>query len=286
MKRDRQYASWQSRGILLLVFPVVVAHVLLSEQIAGSNLHLYALGISTLFALTVGLLRAATPLAAVLGGFLTASLIYSTSVFPYHWFSSALSPLLALFLLTFAATRFGGRTKERLATAEAKTGRSAAQVAANLGVAALSILPLWGTMFLKLIPQLQTSIGVVAMLAALAESTADTLSSELGQVLGGEPRLITNLRRVPPGTDGAISLAGTVTGIVGAGIVAVIGAYALQLKPLAFCIAFAASILGLFADSLLGATLEPRRWLNNDAVNFLSTVVAALSAAGMASLYR
>jgi len=43
-------------------------------------------------------------------------------------------------------------------------------------------------------------------------------------------------------------------------------------------IAFAAAIAGLFADSLLGATLERRGWLNNDSVNFLSTAFAALIA--------
>jgi uncharacterized membrane protein len=35
---------------------------------------------------------------------------------------------------------------------------------------------------------------------------------------------------------------------------------------------------GLFADSLLGATAERRGWLNNDAVNFLSTFAAAVIA--------
>jgi uncharacterized membrane protein len=37
-------------------------------------------------------------------------------------------------------------------------------------------------------------------------------------------------------------------------------------------------VSGLFVDSLLGATIERRGWLNNDAVNFLSTLAAALMA--------
>jgi uncharacterized protein (TIGR00297 family) len=286
MKRNREFDSWQSRFILLLIFPPVVMQVLVSFRIPGSALHRNALGISVLFALVVGALRAATPMAAILGAFLTASLIYSTAIFPYYWYASALSPLLTLFLLTFAATKFGRKTKEHLGIAEEKTGRSAAQIAANLGVAALAASPLFGSGLLKLIPALHSSIGVVAMLAALVESTADTLSSELGQVIGGEPRLIINLRRVPAGTDGAVSLAGTLAGIAGAAIVATIGAYTLQLRPLAMFIALMGGILGFFADSLFGATLERRQWLNNDAVNFLSTVVAAASAALMASYYQ
>jgi uncharacterized membrane protein len=35
-------------------------------------------------------------------------------------------------------------------------------------------------------------------------------------------------------------------------------------------------VFGLFFDSLLGATLEDRGWLNNDGVNFLSTASAAV----------
>jgi uncharacterized membrane protein len=50
-------------------------------------------------------------------------------------------------------------------------------------------------------------------LAALAEAAADTVSSEAGQVLsqalGGRPRMITTLRPAEPGTDGAVSLLGT-----------------------------------------------------------------------------
>jgi uncharacterized membrane protein len=40
-------------------------------------------------------------------------------------------------------------------------------------------------------------------------------------------------------------------------------------------------VFGLFFDSLLGATLERAGWLNNDAVNFLSTASAAAFAAAL-----
>lgn len=283
MKRDPQISPWQSRLILLLVTPVVGTYVFLSIISPGKP-HGYALGISTFFAVAVGTLRAATPGAALLGGLLTASLIYSTSIIPFQWFSSELSPLLVLFLLTFAATRFGKRTKEHLAIAESSRGRNAAQIAANLGVAGLAAIPMWGPALLAFHPELNSSIGAVASLAALIESTADTLSSELGQVIGGQPRMITNLRKVPAGTDGAISLAGTMAGLAGASIVAFVGAYALQFRFEAMLIAFAGGILGFFIDSLLGATLELRHWLNNDAVNFLSTLAAAVTAVAIALL--
>jgi uncharacterized membrane protein len=42
-----------------------------------------------------------------------------------------------------------------------------------------------------------------------------------------------------------------------------------------FWISAASGAFGLLFDSLLGATLERHKWLNNDAVNFLSTTAAA-----------
>ncbi|MGA8909623.1 MAG: DUF92 domain-containing protein, partial [Acidobacteriaceae bacterium] len=118
------------------------------------------------------------------------------------------------------------------------------------------------------------------MIAAMAEATADTVSSELGQVLGGEPRMITTLGPVPAGTDGAISLAGTLLGSLAAAILVAVAALALpQLSRIDAILALAAGIAGVFIDSLLGAIPERGGWLNNDAVNTLSTLAAALLAA-------
>jgi uncharacterized protein (TIGR00297 family) len=98
-------------------------------------------------------------------------------------------------------------------------------------------------------------------------------------VLGGSPLLLTTLRRVPAGTDGAISLAGTVAGIIGATVVVLVGAATHGLRLSDTLTAGFAGISGLFIDSLLGATVERTGQLNNDAVNFLSTLAAAVIAA-------
>jgi uncharacterized protein (TIGR00297 family) len=113
------------------------------------------------------------------------------------------------------------------------------------------------------------------MLAALVEATADTVSSEIGQAFGGTPFMLTTLRRVPPGTDGAISLYGTLAGIAAAALIAATGMPALGMSFAECLVAFTAGILGLFFDSLLGATLERRGYIGNDLVNFTSTAFAA-----------
>jgi uncharacterized protein (TIGR00297 family) len=192
--------------------------------------------------------------------------------------------VLVLLVMTSLATRAGHKRKERLGTAESKRGRAASQVAANLGVAALvsnSLAESWmieqGWVHGRFAPAPVFVLG----LAALAEAAADTVSSELGQVLSGHPRMITTFRKAEPGTDGAISVGGTAVGIVAAGLVAAAGAWTLGGGWSMLALSWGAGVFGLFFDSLLGATLERRGWINNDAVNFLSTASAAAFAFGL-----
>ncbi len=276
---DHPRLHWQSQLILLLVIPLTSAFVLdqFIQRWPFTPVPLIqAFVIGTAFAALVWILRAATPAAALTGGLFTISL--------YLWIPglrTILWPLLALFLLTFAATRFGRRRKEALGVAEGKRGRTASQVVANLGVAAIAGIPISAhRVWLGLYPG---RVALIAAIAALGEATADTLSSELGEVLGGDPYMLTTFRRVPAGTDGAISLNGTLAGAAGAAIITAIAALLFRFTAGECAITFAGAIAGLFFDSLLGATLERRRWLNNDAVNALSTLAAALFAAWAAS---
>ena len=172
-----------------------------------------------------------------------------------------------------------------MGNAEAKSGRNAAQVAANIGVAALIMpvlmLPNW---------LLQSNSGwqiigfavLPAMVAALAEAAADTVSSEIGQAVGGAPRMLTNWREVAEGTDGAISFKGTLAGLAAALLIVLVSMKVLQLPSMLGIFALGGAVFGLFFDSLLGATLERQGRINNDAVNFLSTLAAAVFAGSAA----
>jgi uncharacterized protein (TIGR00297 family) len=274
--------DWQSKFVLLVVLPAVGVDLCLEIPTwAAQNLFLAVstLGICALFGLVTFLLRAATPAASMTGAVIAADLMFSTAVFPYHFWRTALLPVLAVFLLAFAATRLGRGRKQRLGTAESRNGRSASQVAANLGVTALVSTGFAQSIFsgsrwfqyAGVSPVLLFTVG----LAALSEAAADTVSSEIGQVFGERPRMITTLRVAEPGTNGAVSPAGTLAGMLAATIVAATGALALRGNAAMFVAASAGGIFGFLFDSFLGAVLEQHSWLNNDAVNFLSTAAAS-----------
>jgi len=274
--------AWQSKLILLLVVPFAASYTLLQAHWWATQVPavaIWTLGLSLLLGIIVLWLRAATPAAAFVGVVITASLIFSTVVVPYLPWHTALVPTLGVSLLAHIATRFGRKKKKQLGTAERHHGRAASQIAANLGVAMLVSNDFFQSALANsgFSHRLAAAPGIffVAGLAALNEAAADTVSSEIGQVLGHRPRMITTLRPAQPGANGAISLAGTLAGILAAALIAAAGAWAVGGGIVSFSIATTAAVFGLLFDSLLGATLEQRSWLNNDAVNFLSTASAA-----------
>ncbi len=272
---------WQSKLVLLVVMPFVAAQIVLEAHWWAAQMTpvaIWTVGLSVVLGLVTWKLRAATPGASVTGAAITASLMFSTAMFPYQPWRTALPAVVAVSLLAYFATLLGRGHKEQLGTAEDRHGRNAAQVAANLGVAALVSSEFVQSWFVDsgLTRSALAPLPVLALgLAALAEAAADTVSSEIGQVFGGRPRMITTLRVVEPGRDGGVSVIGTLAGALAAGVVAGAGTLAFSGDWTMFWVSSTGGVFGLLFDSLLGATLEERGWLNNDAVNFLSTASAA-----------
>ena len=288
-RREDGPLAWQSKVVLLLVLPWTAGSVILQSHWWLTQVPVVAyetLGISAIFGLIVWRMRAGTPGAAFTGALITASLMYSTVQYPYKtsWLHGGLMPLLAVFLLTYAAMKVGRAKKERLGTGESKRGRNAAQVAANLGVAALAATPLALFTANSMLERTFEAIGAFMIMVPLAEAAADTVSSELGQVFGGQPRMITTLRRVEKGTDGGITLVGTLAGAMAALVVMIVGFWAIHGTRsivgswVSIALGTACGVFGLLFDSLIGATLERRGWLGNDAVNFLSTLSSVVFA--------
>ena len=231
-----------------------------------------------IFAVLAWRVHAATGAAAASGGLIAATLYLGTVVQPGGaWWHTALSPLFALVGLTVLTTRFRLARKEQMGLAEPKSGRRVSQICANLGAAAVTAaLASAG---------LARAVAMMAMTAAFVEATADTASSEMGQSLPGKVILLTSGQIVPAGTDGGISLAGTLAGCSAGAIVAVVAGICLGLRVGETAACFGAGLAGIFFDSWLGATLERRCLLGNDAVNFSSTVFSALLGGFLALLF-
>ena len=202
--------------------------------------------------------------------------------------------LLLFFVTSSALSLWRRKERDELTASFLEKGgpRDAAQVLANGGVfAAAAALFALGS----------DPIWQAVAVGAITTAMADTWSTEIGTIAGGTPRLIISGRLVPPGSSGGITLAGTSAGIVGALLAAVV-AVAMDWETPLLVIA-SAGIVGSLVDSLLGATVQERRWCgacgrlterrihtcgtptthrngirgyNNDLVNFTSTLAGAV----------
>jgi|SRR5579859_2970393 len=191
---------------------------------------------------------------------------------------AAFAVLAALFLMTWISTRMGYPRKLALGLAEQREGRNAWQVLANLAVAALGSLVFSAT---------GNRDWLIAALSALTEAATDTVASEIGQYRGADARLITTWERVPAGIDGGISAGGCAAGLAAGLVIAAVGAAGGIVPSSQLWIPVAAGFAGMLIDSLLGATLQRRGWISNQAVNFCSTLAAgALAYVCLAGIRR
>jgi len=180
--------------------------------------------------------------------------------------------LLSVFGLTWVATRTGLAAKRGRGIAEESGGRTGSQVLANIGLAAACAAGY---------AVFRERWMLLGMVAALAEPAADTVSSECGQALSERAFLISSFERVPAGTDGGVSVLGTLSGALASLVVSVVCVEACGLPPRWIWLATTAGFVGMVADSILGALVERRGWMGNDAVNFLGTVTAMVAAVGL-----
>lgn len=182
-----------------------------------------------------------------------------------------LAMLASFFIIGTAATAWGHQYKMQLGLAEQNKGRrTAGQVMANGGVAGILGLLSW-------VFSGKAELFNLMLAAAFASATADTVSSELGNVYGKRFYHILTLKPDRRGQNGVVSLEGTLLGLAGSALIAVL--YGLGFGWNAFmAVVLIAGTLGNLTDSILGATLERRHYLSNNGVNFLNTVFASVVA--------
>ena len=235
----------------------------------GSGFGFFLFFLASAMVLSV-MLKKLTVWGAIIGGLIGLG-VYAGAGF------TGVAMLAAFFVLGTAATAFKKEWKEQMGISKKGEGRrTAGQVLANGGVAgALGIAA-------AVFPQHAATLQVL-LAAGLASATADTMSSELGVVYGRHFYNITTFKKDARGRDGVVSREGTVIGAAGSVVVALIYAIGFGFDKTFFWIVIA-GMVGNFADSLLGATLERRHLINNNAVNFLNTLIAALAALALMAL--
>jgi uncharacterized protein (TIGR00297 family) len=205
----------------------------------------------------------------VIAGFLVGFVIYAF----LDWQGYLL--LLAFFVIGSAATKLGYRKKEAAKLAQEDKGRRGARHAlANAGVATACAV------FAAMTPY--PVLFALAFAGAFATAAADTASSEIGQLLGRRTYLVTTFRPVPRGTEGAVSLEGTLAGILASLLIAALGAALGLFSWKGVPVVVFAAFVGTTFESIVGAALERRQLLDNEALNFLNTLVGALVAAAFA----
>ena len=217
--------------------------------------------------------------------------------------------LLTFFISSSALSRLFARHKASLDEKYAKgSRRDWGQVLANGGLGALLAL-----LHARYPDQ---DWPWVAFMGAMAAVNADTWATELGTFSPTPPRRITSGVQVEPGTSGGVTLLGYGAVIGGAALIGLAGSF---FSPVASALSWIwitviAGLAGSTADSLLGATLQAIyycpaceketerhplhscgantnhlrgwRWLNNDWVNFICSLVGALAAAGFWAVWR
>ncbi|MFN6526960.1 TIGR00297 family protein [Nostoc sp. ChiSLP03a] len=129
----------------------------------------------------------------------------------------------------------------------------------------------------SLIPNLQ-SLLLLAYVASFSTKLADTTASEVGKAYGKSTFLITTLQPVPRGTEGAVSLEGTLAGIVASVAIALVGwgVGLIDLLGVAWCVL--AAFIATNLESVIGATLQSKyTWLTNEVVNIFNTLIGAIA---------
>ena len=210
------------------------------------------------------LFKKLTVAAAFTGGLLSICIFMGSG----YW---GIAMMTVFFLTGVIVTSWKLDIKQRNGLAEINKGRrTAGQVFANAGLPAIIGIIAWRCPACKI-------DAALIIAACFASATTDTVSSELGNVYGSRYYNILTLKRSVRGLNGVVSAEGILLGIGGSLLIALVYSVAFGWSFNSGIIIIAGTA-GNFADSVLGASLERKNYLNNDAVNFLNTCIAALTA--------
>jgi uncharacterized protein (TIGR00297 family) len=214
---------------------------------------------------------------------------------PWYWLPGGYVLMVVYFILGSAVTRVGMAQKEALGIAEKRDGaRGPENVWGSAFVAAVCALGFWIIKVLETNEALKTNhvspwyfqampLLLLAFVASMATKLSDTCASEIGKAYGQRTFLITTLQPVPRGTEGAVSLEGTLAGIVASVVIALVG-WAVGMiphqNPVGILLCVIAAFVATNLESVIGATIQTKyTWLTNELVNVINTLIGAVVAA-------
>ncbi|WP_315788897.1 TIGR00297 family protein [Fischerella sp. JS2] len=189
------------------------------------------------------------------------------------------------FLVGSFVTRMGMTQKEAEGIAEKRSGARGPEnvwgsaligtlCALGVGMLELGILPVTQSLIADL-----RSLLLLGYVASFSTKLSDTCASEVGKAYGKSTFLITTLQSVPRGTEGAVSLEGTLAGVVASVVIAFVGwaVGLVELLGVLWCVV--AAFIATNVESVIGATLQSKyTWLTNELVNILNTLIGAIAA--------
>lgn len=177
------------------------------------------------------------------------------------------------FLVGSAITRVGMAEKLAAGIAEKREGkRGPENVWGSALIATICAI-------LSLVFPEQKSFFLIGYVASFATKLSDTCASEIGKVYGKRTFLITTFQPVPKGTEGAVSLEGTLAGIIASVAIAVLAWSTNMIEAMGIVICILAAFIATNLESVIGATLQEKFvWLTNEVVNIINTLIGAFFA--------
>ncbi|XP_071907320.1 protein VTE6, chloroplastic-like [Coffea arabica] len=188
------------------------------------------------------------------------------------------------FVIGTAATKVKMAQKEAQGVAEKRKGRRGpgsviGSSAAGCVCAVLSIYRIGGKAF--------SPLWLLGFVASFCTKLSDTVSSEIGKAYGRTTYLVTTFKVVPRGTEGAVSVEGTLAGLLASILLASVGCLMGNIKPSEAIICVVASQIANLGESFIGAEFQGKegfKWLNNDAVNIINISLGSILAVLMQQL--
>ncbi|KAG6552165.1 hypothetical protein Mapa_006267 [Marchantia paleacea] len=227
------------------------------------------ISIGTIFVLAAPLLWVGLTVPGILSAYILGSIIWRA------YGGQGLLTIVLFYIIGTGATKLKLKQKQKEGIAEQRSGRRGPASVWGSGTAgALCALC---TIFEVGGPEI-APLWQLGYLASLCTKLSDTISSEIGKAYGKTTYLVTSFSIVPRGTEGAVSLEGTLAGLLAAVFLAA-SSYALnQVDATGAIIAILASQIANLFESVLGATLQGRagfEWLSNDLVNVANITIGA-----------